>query len=138
MENGRNTVARGLFLGKMRGVPARGGVPCSWYSHASRPLTRQRTPRAGTRPFRPGPPFRPGRPFPPAVEGGKGSGLARESPARGFLGLLVGVPREGPLPGPLASQMSFRKTPRIRTEAPGKGTPIGFRCFYTKPPLKPS
>ena len=28
--------------------------------------------------------------------------------------------------------------PRIRTESPRKGTRIGFRCFYRKPPLKPS
>ena len=28
--------------------------------------------------------------------------------------------------------------PRIRTESPRKGPQMGFRCFYRKPPLKPS
>ena len=30
------------------------------------------------------------------------------------------------------------QTPTSRTESPGKGPRIGFRCFYRKPPLKPS
>ena len=31
-----------------------------------------------------------------------------------------------------------RQTPRIRTESPRKRPRMGFRCFYRKPPLKPS
>ena len=30
------------------------------------------------------------------------------------------------------------QTPRIRTESPRNGPRMGFRCFYRKPPLKPS
>ena len=34
--------------------------------------------------------------------------------------------------------VTARQTPGIRTESPRKGPRMGFRCFYRKPPLKPS